>query len=69
MCCDMGSRQRVQNCEDQNVCFCGCDIPGNHRPRFMNRKQRIEKLENYLDNLRNEAKAVEEHISQIMKEK
>jgi len=35
----------------------------------MTNKQRIAKLEKHLGNLRDEAKAVEEHIAQIKKEK
>ena len=35
----------------------------------MTKKQRIANLENYLADLRDEAKAVEEHIAQIKKEK
>ena len=69
MCCDTGSHHGFQRWEDQRACMCGCDDPGNYRPRFMTRKQRIANLENYLDVLRDEAKAVEEHIAQIKKEK
>jgi hypothetical protein len=35
----------------------------------MTKKQRIARLEDLLENLREEAKAVEEHIAQIKKEK
>jgi hypothetical protein len=35
----------------------------------VSRKQRIARLQEYLGNLREEAKAVEEHIAQIKKEK
>jgi len=35
----------------------------------MTKKQRIANLENHLEVLRDEAKAVEEHITQIKKEK
>ena len=51
-----------------NACSCGCDDPEYFRPRFMTKEQRIAKLEAYLEDLRNEAKAVEEHIAQIKKE-
>jgi hypothetical protein len=35
----------------------------------MTKKQRIAKLEQYLEGLRDESKAIEEHIAQIKKEK
>jgi hypothetical protein len=38
-------------------------------PHFMTKKQRIANLENFLADLRDEAKAVEEHIARIKKEK
>ena len=69
MCCASGSHQGFQRWEHQNGCFCGCDYPEYFRPRFMTKKQRIAKLEEYLKDLRDEAKAVEENIDQIKKEK
>ena len=41
----------------------------NFRPCFMTKEQRINKLKQYREDLKNEAKAVEEHIVQIKKEK
>jgi hypothetical protein len=35
----------------------------------MSKKQRIANLEEHLENLRDEARAVEEHIDQVKKEK
>jgi hypothetical protein len=35
----------------------------------MTKKQKIARLENHLENLKEEAKAVEEHIAKIRKEK
>jgi len=69
MCCATGSHHGFQRMGHQNVCFCGCDDPEYFRPRFMTKKQRIAKLEKHLEGLRDEAKAVEEHIAQIKKEK
>jgi hypothetical protein len=69
MCCTTGSHQGFQRWGHHNVCFCGCDDPGYFRPRFITKKQRIGKLEALLEGLREEAKAVEEHIAQIKKEK
>ena len=69
MCCATGSRPGPQRWGHQNVCLCGCDDPEFYRPRFMTKKQRIANLEKHLEVLRDEAKAVEEHIAQIKKEK
>ena len=69
MCCTTGSHQETQCHGHQNACFCGCEGSGYYRPRFMTKKQRIAGLEEYLGNLREEAKAVEEHIARIKKEK
>ena len=39
------------------------------RPRFMTKEQKIDRLKQHLANLKDEAKAVEEHIVQVKKEK
>ena len=69
MCCTTGSHQGLQRWGHQNVCFCGCDDPPYLRPRFMTKKQKIAELEKHLADLREEAKAVEEHIAHFKKEK
>ena len=69
MCCTTGSHRGFHRSGHQNVCFCGCDDPEYFRPRFMTKKQKIANLEKYLADLRDEGKAVEEHIAQIKKEK
>jgi len=69
MCCTTGSHHGFQRWGHQDVCFCGCDDPQYFRPRFMTKKQRIARLEEYLSDLRDEVKGVEEQISQIKKEK
>ena len=68
MCCSTTGHHGFQRWGHQNVCLCGCDEPPYLRPRFMTRKQRIAGLEKHLADLREEAKAVEEHIAQIRKE-
>ena len=60
MCCQTESKHGE---------FCGCGGPSEYRPRFMTRDQKITKLEKYLGGLQGEAKAVEEHIAKIKKEK
>lgn len=69
MCCTTSSQHGFQRWGPRNVCCCGCDDPEDFRPRFMTKKQRIAKLEQYLEGLRDESKAIEEHIAQIKKEK
>ena len=69
MCCTTGSHHGVQRWGPQDACFCGCNEPGYFRPRFMTNKRRIANLEKHLEDLRDEVKAVEEHIAQIKKEK
>jgi hypothetical protein len=69
MCCTTGSHHGFQRWSQPNVCFCGCDDSMYLRPRFMTKEQRINRLKQHLEDLKNEAKAVEEHIVQIKKEK
>jgi hypothetical protein len=69
MCCANVSHHECHRSGPKNACFCGCDDPGSYKPRFMTKKQRIANLEKHLNVLQDEAKAVEEHIAQIKKEK
>ena len=69
MCCNTGSHHGSERWGHSGVCFCGCDDVMKFRPRFMTKEQRINRLKQYLEDLKNEAKAVEEHIVQIKKEK
>jgi len=69
MCCTTGSHHGSERWGHSGVCFCGCDDVMNFRPRFTTKEQRINRLKQYLEDLKNEAKAVEEHIVQIKKEK
>ena len=69
MCCTTGSHQDFHRGQQQNVCLCGCDYPEPYRPRFITKQQKIANLEQHLEVLRDEARAVEEHIARIKKEK
>ena len=69
MCCATGGHQGFPMRGPQNVCMCGCEGPPYGRPRFMTKKQRISELKKHLEDLLDEAKAVEEHIAEIKKEK
>jgi len=69
MCCVTGSYHGLQRWGHHSVCFCGCNDFSYSRPRLMTKEQRIDRLKMHLEDLRDEAKAVEEHIAQIKKEK
>ena len=70
MCCNTAAnRPAFQGGGHQNICMCGCDDPGNYRPRFISKKQKIANLEALLENLQEEAQAVNEKIARIKKEK
>ena len=69
MCCCSGSHHEFQRQGRHGACFCGCDDPIYFRPRFVTKEQRINRLKQHLEDLKNEVKAVEEHIAQIKKEK
>jgi hypothetical protein len=68
MCCNTVGHHGFQRWGHYNACFCGCDNPFQHRPRFMTKEQRIAGLQRHLEILRNEVEAVEEHLGQIKKE-
>lgn len=69
MCCHTGSYHASQNWRHQHVCFCGCEGPGGLSTGWVSKKQRVAWLEEQLEDLRDKAQAVEEHILQIKKEK
>ena len=69
MCCHPGRHYGFQATEHPGACFCGCEGPAVLRPRFMSKKQKIARLKQHLENLQDEARAVEETIAQIKKEK
>ena len=69
MCCTTGRHHSSQRWGHPDACFCGCDDALNFRPRFMTKAQRVDRLKQHLEDLKNEAKAVEEHIAQIKKGK
>jgi len=48
---------------------CSCGGPFRFGPRFWTKKEKIAWLEEYLEGLREEAKAVEEHIAEMKEEK
>lgn len=49
--------------------FCGCGRHHGFERRFLTREEKIARLERYLGDLREEAKAVEEHIAEMQEGK
>jgi hypothetical protein len=47
---------------------CGCGGPSHFQRRFQTQEEKLARLERYLENLREEAKGVEEHIAKLKKE-
>ena len=56
-------------CHEERLCECGCGGPvgghGTFQRRFSTREERLNWLRAYLEDLRTEARAVEEHIAAI----
>ena len=48
---------------------CCCGGPFHHAPRFRTKAEEAASLERHLEGLREEAKAVEEHIAELKAEK
>jgi hypothetical protein len=48
--------------------YCGCGMHGHeqgYRRRFLTKAEKVEKLKNYAEELKNELKAVEERIKEM----
>ena len=69
MCCGTESQHNAWQWAHHHGGFCGCGAPSHCGPRFMTKEQKIARLEEYLGGLREEAKAVEEHIAEMKEEK
>lgn len=69
MCCGPESHHGASHWGYHHVGFCGCGVPAQCGPRFMTKEQKIAKLEGYLGALREEVKAMEEHIAEMQGEK
>ena len=68
MCCGTEIRHGMQSRGPHRACFCGCDEPWNYRPRLLTREEKIARLKNHLEVLKEEAKAIEEQIGLLNKE-
>ena len=68
MCCGTEGHHAGWHGGRHHGCSCGCGGPFRFGPRFWTEKEKIAWLEQYLEGLREEAKAVEERVAE-MKEK
>lgn len=68
MCCTTGRHHHGRRGQ-HHLCACGGHTPQHFQRRFMTQKQQIARLEEYLKDLQEEAKAVEEHIDELKPKK
>jgi hypothetical protein len=55
---------------DEDCCGCGMHGDGHgYRRRFFTKAEKVEKLKSYMEELKNEMKAVEEKIKEIQSQK
>jgi hypothetical protein len=62
--------QSSQECDCGSTCDCGCECcggGGHFERRFLTKAEQIEELEVYLDELKKEVQAVEEHLADLRK--
>jgi len=65
---DCGCRMHYRRDEDH----CGCGIHGDghgYRRRFFTKAEKVEMLKSYMEELKNELKAVEEKIKEMQSQK
>lgn len=58
------------DCESDKGCDCGCDCggdSGHFERRYQTKAEQIADLEDYLDELKTEVQAVEEHLADLRK--
>ena len=65
MCCGAESNHGSQHCDHHHGVFCACGEPFRFGPRFWTKKEKIAWLEKNLEDLREEAKAVEGRIAAL----
>jgi hypothetical protein len=68
MCCGAESHHSSWHWGHHHVGFCACGGPFRFGPRLWTKEEKISWLEKYLEGLREEAKAVEEHIAAMKEE-
>jgi len=65
MCCESKSHHGGWHRGHRHGCSCGCGGPFRFGRRFWTKKEKIAWLEEYLEGLQEEAKAVEERIAAL----
>ncbi|MCP4745407.1 MAG: hypothetical protein GY874_04585 [Desulfobacteraceae bacterium] len=70
MCCNTANHYGFRRMENHPAaCFCGCDDSFPCGPRLITKERKISRLEQHLEDLRDEVKAVEEYIAGLKKKK
>ena len=68
--CEKCGCQSGHGCNCGSNCDCGCECCGNNRHferRFQTKAEQITELESYLEDLKKEVQAVEEHLADLHK--
>lgn len=65
MCCGPESHHSAWQWAHHHSSLCACGVPFHYGPRFLTKEEKTTWLERYLEGLREEAKAVEEHIAAL----
>ncbi len=65
MCCQSENQCGCGCGEHRHGCSCGCDEGSRFERRFLTKEEKIAELQQYLESLRMEIKAVEEHIAAL----
>jgi septal ring factor EnvC (AmiA/AmiB activator) len=61
---------KQSNCQSNESCSCGCDCCGqdeHFERRYQTKAEKIAELESYLNELKTEVQAVEEHLADLHK--
>jgi hypothetical protein len=65
MCCQIDSQSGCECREHHHGCSCGCYDGSHFERRFFTKEEKIAELQQYLESLRMEIKAVEENIAAL----
>jgi hypothetical protein len=65
MCCQIDNQSCCGCDENRHRCSCGCDDSSHFERRFFTKEEKIAELQQYLESLRMEIKAVEEYIATL----
>ena len=55
------------DCQSDQECNCGCECGGHFERRYQTKAEQIAELEGYLEELKTEVQAVEEHLADLRK--